>query len=70
MINFFLNDFSAIEKIDDRFTTRATVEGYFHRSRSFFLRSHSTTPTLTTYTHSYPYEHTYANPTPMSIFEG
>jgi len=34
-----------------------------------FFRLHSTTQTLTTHAHSYPYEHTYTNPTPMSIFE-
>jgi len=30
---------------------------------------HSTTQTFTTHAHSHPYKHTYANPTPMSIFE-
>ena len=35
----------------------------------FFLRLNGTTQTLTTHAYSHPYEHTYANPTPMSIFE-
>ena len=35
----------------------------------FFLRSHSTTPTLTMHAHSHPYEHTYANLISMSIIE-
>ena len=34
-----------------------------------FFRLHSTTQTLTTHAHSHPYEHKYANPTPMSIFD-
>ena len=36
---------------------------------SFFLRLHGTTQTFTTHAHSHPYEHTYVNLTPMSIFE-
>ena len=35
----------------------------------FFLRLHSTTQTLITHAYSHPYEYTYANPIPMSIFE-
>ena len=38
-----------------------------HDSEEFFFRLHSTTQTLTTHAYSHPYEHTYANPTPMSI---
>ena len=33
---------------------------------SVFLELHSLMQTLTTRTHTRPYEHTYANPTPMS----
>ena len=32
-------------------------------------QGHSTTQILTMHAHSRPYEHTYTNPTPMSIFE-
>ena len=35
----------------------------------FFLRLHSTTKTLITHVHSHPYAYTYANSTPISIFE-
>jgi hypothetical protein len=35
-----------------------------------FLESHGTTQTLTKCTHTYPYEYTYANSTPMSTSEG
>ena len=34
-----------------------------------FFRSHSTTPTLTTYAYSHLYKYTYANPTAISIFK-
>jgi hypothetical protein len=36
----------------------------------FFLELNSATQTLTTCTYTHPYEHTYANPTPMSTFKG
>jgi hypothetical protein len=36
----------------------------------FFWELHSTTQTLTTRTHTNPYEYTYVNPTPMSTSEG
>ena len=35
----------------------------------FFLELHSTTSTPTIRTHTHPYKHTYANPTPISTFE-
>ena len=35
----------------------------------FLVVLHSITQALTTYAYSHPYEHMYANPTPMSIFE-
>ena len=38
-------------------------------THEFFLRLHGTIQTLTMHAHSHLYEHTYANPTPMSIFE-
>ena len=34
-----------------------------------FFKLRSTTQTLTKHAHSHPYEGTYTNPTPMSIFE-
>jgi hypothetical protein len=39
-------------------------------TRELFLELHSTTHTFTTHMHTDPYEHTYANPTPMSTLEG
>ena len=41
----------------------------YHLPIYIFFRLHSTTQTLTMHAHSHPYEHTYANLTPMSIFE-
>ena len=38
-------------------------------SVAVFFRLHGTTQALTTYAHSCPYEHMYANPTSMTIFE-
>ena len=35
----------------------------------FLVVLHSITQTLTTYAYSHPYEHTYAKPTPTSIFK-
>lgn len=35
----------------------------------FFRITQSTTQILTTHARTHPYEHMYANPTPMSIFE-
>ena len=45
------------------------LKAIFTGAGAFFLRSHSITPTLIIYAHSYPYEHTYANLIPMSNFK-
>ena len=47
------------------------VPGYDEAGYSLnsFFRLHNTTQALTTHTHSHFFEHTYANSTPMNIFE-
>jgi len=40
-----------------------------YKPNNLFLELYGTTQTSTTRTHTHPYEHTYANPTPMSTFE-
>jgi len=40
-----------------------------YKPKQSFLELHSTTQTPTTLTHTHPYEHTYANSTPMSTYE-
>ena len=40
----------------------------FWTLRSYFLELHSTTQTSIARMHTHPYEHTHANPTPMSTY--
>jgi hypothetical protein len=42
----------------------------FVKRSTIFFKLHSTTQTFTSHTQTHPYEHTHANPTPMSTSEG